>query len=80
MFPVNNIKFRTNRPIETIRAVNERIRTTADEMHCTFIDLYPLLLNESGDALDVQYTIDGLHLRGNGVVKWVEHLKPYVNE
>ena len=80
LFPVNNIKFKTNRPIETIRAVNERIRTTADEMHCTFIDLYPLLLNESGDALDVQYTIDGLHLNGKGVVKWVEHLKPYVNE
>ena len=80
LFPVNNIKFKTNRPIETIRAVNERIKSTADEMHCTFIDLYPLLMNESGDALDVQYTIDGLHLNGKGVVKWVEHLKPYVNE
>ena len=80
LFPVNNIQFRTNRPLETIKALNEKIRTTAYEMHCTFIDTYPLLLSESGDALDVQYTIDGLHLNGKGILKWVEYLKPYVNE
>lgn len=80
LFPVNNIKFRTNRPIETIQAVNAEIRKLADELHCTFINLYPLLLNESENALDVRYTIDGLHLNGKGVLKWVEYLKPYVNE
>ena len=80
LFPVNNIKFRTNRPIETIQAVNAEIKKLADELHCIFIDLYPLLLNESENALDVRYTIDGLHLNGKGVLKWVEYLKPYVNE
>ena len=80
LFPVNNIKFKTNRPIETIQAVNAEIKKLADELHCTFIDLYPLLLNESDNALDVKYTIDGLHLNGKGVLKWVDYLKPYVSE
>ena len=80
LFPVNNIKFKTRRPIETIQAVNAEIKKLADELHCTFIDLYPLLLNESDNALDVKYTIDGLHLNGKGVLKWVEYLKPYVSE
>lgn len=80
LFPVNNIKFKTNRPIETIQAVNTEMKKLSDELHCVFIDLYPLLLNESENALDVRYTIDGLHLNGKGVLKWVEYLKPYVNE
>lgn len=80
LFPVNNIKFRTNRPIETIQAVNAGLKTLAGELHCTFINTYPILLNESENALDVKYTSDGLHFNGLGIMKWAEFLKSYVNE
>lgn len=80
LFPVNNIKFRTNRPIETIQAVNAGLKALAGELHCTFINTYPLLLNESENALDVKYTPDGLHFNGMGIMKWAEFLKSYVNE
>lgn len=80
LFPVNNIKFRTGRPVETIQAVNAELKILADDLKCVFIDTYPLLLNESENALDVKYTPDGLHFNGAGIVKWAEFLKSYVNE
>lgn len=80
LFPVNNIKFRTGRPVETIQAVNAGLKILADDLKCVFIDTYPLLLNESENALDVKYTPDGLHFNGAGIVKWAEFLKSYVNE
>ncbi len=80
LFPVNNIKFRTNRPIATIQAVNAGLEILAGELHCTFINTYPILLNESENALDVKYTSDGLHFNGMGIMKWAEFLKSYVYE
>ena len=67
------------RPNNLIQELNTEIRIIAKEMHCTFIDLYPLLLDSEG-MLAEEYTVDGLHLSDSGNAKWMAHVVPYLDE
>lgn len=64
----------------TIKKLNLLIQEIAKKHHTTFIDLYPLFLQEGTDKLSPEFTNDGLHLLGKGYVHWAEQIKPYVKE
>lgn len=66
------------RPNVSIQDLNGRLKVVAGEMHCTYIELYPLLLVDG--ELGREYTIDGLHLTGAAMARWMEFLKPYLDE
>ena len=73
-----NPKFDTHRPNEVIRARNVKIKAVADETGCTLIDTHSHMA-ENG-ILPLGCTIDGIHLSGKGVVRWMEFLAPFVRE
>ncbi len=62
-----------------IQELNAEIKAIAREKHCTFVDLYPLLLDSDGELAD-EYTVDGLHLSDSGNAKWLAHVVPYLDE
>ena len=76
VFPTRNMPNRLN---ALIQELNAHIQEVAREFGCTYIDLYPLLLDESG-SLGQEYTVDGLHLSDKAVAKWMEFLAPYLDE
>ena len=82
LFPTNNdfdhFPRAQNKDIQ-IRAVNKGIEEIAIEYGITFIDLYPHFLDEEG-KLNKKYTNDGLHLIGEGYLKWAEILKEFISE
>ena len=57
-----------------VLSVNKLLRELAIAEGVTFINLYPLFLNQAGH-LDAKYTTDGLHLNAEGYKVWNEHLK-----
>ena len=68
-----------SRPNDLIQELNAEIAAIAQEKHCTFIDLYPLLLDSEG-LLAEEYTVDGLHLSDSGNAKWMAYILPYLDE
>ena len=69
----------TKRYLE-IPLLNKTIEKIAHEKCVTYIDVYSSLVIPNTDQLDLQFSNDGLHLLGAGYVKWVEVLKPYIEE
>lgn len=69
-----------SRPNAAIQELNAEIKAIAEEMHCTFVDLYPLLLDDVDGQLAEEYTVDGLHLSSSGNAKWMAHIVPYLDE
>ncbi|MBR1437097.1 MAG: hypothetical protein IJ587_01040 [Synergistaceae bacterium] len=70
--------FETNRPNDTINALNVKIKALADETGCKLVDTHSRMAEDG--ILPLKYTVDGIHLNGSGIVWWVEFLKPFVNE
>lgn len=77
MMPTNP-NFETHRPNEVINSRNEKIKAAAKETGCTLIDIHTHMAEDG--ILPMRYTVDGIHLSGEGVVRWVESLAPYVME
>ena len=63
-----------------IEALNERYRRLASSSAGTvhYIDLWPTLADEEG-ALKKEYSLDHLHLNGEGYRAWVDVLRPLVS-
>ena len=76
VFPTRYVGYRNNAEIQDL---NAGIKAIADDLHCTFIDLYPLLLDSEG-LLAQEYTLDGLHLTSKAVTKWMAFVVPYLDE
>lgn len=66
------------RPDSKVRELNHQLEFIAMENECTYIDLFPAFT--SGGRLNWDYSLDGLHLTDAGVTKWLEYLKPYLEE
>ncbi|MFX0102706.1 MAG: GDSL-type esterase/lipase family protein [Candidatus Hodarchaeota archaeon] len=62
-----------------IKKINNEIKNIAAELGIPFIYLYDQFLDEKG-RLDKKYSLDGLHLNGDGYLKWKGFIKKYVNE
>lgn len=59
-----------------IISANRRLQGLAEEYGCTFIDLYPVLLDAQGD-LDEAYTFEGIHLKPGAYRLILDRLLPY---
>lgn len=72
LIPVNSMYmgYRHNMKIDT---VNDVLRVIAGKKGCVLVDLYEIFA-ENGE-LPLRYTFDGLHLNGEGAVKWTEYVK-----
>ena len=56
---------------------NRALEQVARRQGVTWIDLYPLFVDEHG-KLKAEYTNDGLHLLGPAYLIWRDAIKPYV--
>ncbi|QRX64724.1 sialate O-acetylesterase [Dysgonomonadaceae bacterium zrk40] len=65
---------------QIIAPLNKRLKEMAETKSITFIDLYSHFVNPGSDRLDTLYSNDGLHLMGEGYLKWAEIVKPYLEE
>jgi lysophospholipase L1-like esterase len=68
-------------PLErAIVRLNDSLRSLAQEEGCVYIDLYSSFIIEAG-RLDPRYDCgDGLHLNGEGYLKWRNLIKRYIDE
>ena len=57
---------------------NRALEQVAKRQGVTWINLYPLFVDERG-LLKAEYTNDGLHLLGPAYLVWRDAIKPYVN-
>ena len=67
------------RPNASMLEINKHLKAYCEENGVTYIDLVPLFSDEKG-KLNKKYSIDGLHLNGEGYIKWVEVIKKYVDQ
>lgn len=79
IFPVNaafgKFENHTNKGAEVI-FVNSRLKSWCAENGFVYLDLYSHLVTPGTDLLSPEFTNDGLHLLGDGYLKWVEIVKP----
>jgi lysophospholipase L1-like esterase len=64
--------------LDQIRDLNGRLKRYAALNGITYIDINDSLTTEA-DGLRAEFTTDGIHLRGNGYVRWSKTIAPYVN-
>lgn len=65
---------------EMIKPLNEELKRLAECKEAVFIDLFSHFTICDSDKMDIRYTNDGLHLVGEGYLKWMEVIKPYFDE
>ena len=67
------------RPITnaSIAALNEALRGPVAERGCEWADVRSALLDGEG-ALDRRFTLDGVHLTGEGYLAWARALEPWI--
>lgn len=60
-----------------VRDVNRRLKEYCREKNIIYIDMYTPFAGK--DGLKDEYTIDGTHLNGKGLLKWKSIIDPYIN-
>jgi lysophospholipase L1-like esterase len=75
-FMKETFKFRTN---ERIRSANRAVEKLAEETGATYIDLNEGITDTDGN-LKAEYTIEGMHMYGDGYVPILKALLPYLPE
>ncbi|MGB3511113.1 MAG: GDSL-type esterase/lipase family protein [Microcoleaceae cyanobacterium] len=79
VLPINQKRdaYGLNLDNESVKAFNSKLITLAKDFQFTYIDLFSILANEQ-NQLDEQYTLDGLHLNGQGYLVWKQVIKEFV--
>lgn len=62
---------------EMIVAVNRKLEAVAEHFGATYIDLFSAFA-DSHNKLDRKFTNDGLHLTGEGYIRWKSQLKKHL--
>lgn len=65
---------------QEVEKINKGLARLAAEEKVTYIDLYSHFVDPSTGKMNIKYTNDGVHLLGEGYLKWAEIVKPYVTE
>lgn len=63
-----------------IEELNRRIAELAVRHGTVWIDLYPEFVEAGTDKLAPEFTNDGLHLMGEGYIRWMELIEPYIRK
>ncbi len=79
VLPVNNKITRYWQNNNNVFKLNQKLEELAKEFQNQYIDLFSHL-SDSENQLDAQYTLDGLHLNGQGYLVWKEVIEKYVIE
>lgn len=66
-------------PLDLIRGLNGKLKMMADDRGIFYIDMYGAMADPSG-GLNPAYSIDGVHLNGQGYRVWREALLPHVRK
>ncbi len=69
ILPLNNQKHPNNGTNNKIIELNAKLKNLAQEFSFHYIDLFSAFLDEN-NQLDARYTIDGIHLNGQGYLVW----------
>ena len=77
LLPVNNEKFRVEIDNDDIVKLNYKIQELSKIFSCQYIDLYQEFSNGQ-KQLDSQYTLDGVHLSGQGYLLWKKVIEKYI--
>lgn len=64
--------------VSEIKCLNEKLIRLAKEENVSYIDLYSHFVLPKSDKMNPQYTNDGLHLLGEGYLKWVEIIRKQI--
>lgn len=75
VLPTKNRKLRSN---DSIKLLNSKLETLANEKSFKYINLYNSFLDKNGD-LNMELSIDGLHLNGQGYLIWKKLIEYDVN-
>jgi lysophospholipase L1-like esterase len=77
VLPVNNQKkyYYNN---DNILALNIKLKYLSQDFKYEYIDIFSHLTDAS-NQLDTRYTLDGLHLNGQGYLVWKKVIEQYVN-
>jgi len=80
ILPMNFEIDKTRRPIanQNISDFNNNLKNFADNSNIFYIDLYSKFLNPA-NQLDEKYTLDGIHLNGQGYLIWKNQVLKYIN-
>lgn len=76
ILPVNEKLDTSNITNEIIENVNLQLKSFSDD-NIEYIDLYSIFI-DSNNQLNLEYTTDGIHLSGDGYLKWREIIKEYI--
>jgi len=79
ILPLNFEIDKTKREInnQNISDFNNNLKNFADNSNIFYIDLYSAFLNSSGQ-LSEKYTLDGIHLNGQGYLLWKNEISKYI--
>ncbi|NEQ20768.1 MAG: G-D-S-L family lipolytic protein [Microcoleus sp. SIO2G3] len=78
VLPVNYQKFQKNGVNDKVVELNVGLRELSKEFSYQYVDLFSAFLDINKE-LDSQYTIDGVHLNGQGYLLWKTILEKDVN-
>jgi len=78
VLPVNYQKFQRNGVNDKVVELNVRLRELTKEFSYQYIDLFSAFLDINKE-LNSQYTIDGVHLNGQGYLLWKKIIEKDVN-
>ena len=79
VLPLNFELDKTKRPInnQNISDFNNNLKNFTDNSNIFYIDLYSAFLNSSWQ-LNEKYTLDGIHLNGQGYLNWKNEISKYI--
>lgn len=61
---------------EEVMWINAKLETFCARSNARYVDLFSSFKNENDDFMNSVFTNDGLHLIGEGYMKWAEIIKP----
>jgi lysophospholipase L1-like esterase len=76
VLPTKNKTMRSN---DSIRVLNQQLELLANENSLKYLNLFDSFLDDNGD-LNMKFSLDGLHLTGQGYLIWKKEIENYVNE
>jgi len=81
ILPINFELDKTKRPVtnQNISDFNNKLKDFSNNSNIFYIDLYSKFL-DSSNQLDKQYTLDGIHLNGQGYLIWKNEVSKYINK
>jgi lysophospholipase L1-like esterase len=71
-------KIKNRSRTDSIKELNKRIEILANEKSLKYINLYDSFVDSNGD-LNMELSLDGLHLNGQGYLIWKELIEDDVN-